>query len=292
MARKKSEAAAKSKPVSADGSMTLLEHMSELRKCIVIIAAAFLVGAVAGYAFAPQFIELCFSLAEDYTFVQITPAELLGQYVKVGVIIGLVAAVPVFIWQAHRFAKPGLEKDEDRLFLAVMLSGVFFFALGAVFCFLVVIPFMLRFFLSLNTIGIEGMYSVKEYMSYFIGVIVAFGIIFEIPVLASILALLGFLKPEPMMKALRPVIVICFIVGAAITPTDIMSQLLVAVPMCLLYYISIGLVRMIAKGRAVRHPESAAEEQRQDELEREARRARWERAKAMAEQSTSGGDKV
>lgn len=263
--------------------MTLLEHMGELRKCIVIIAAAFLAAALVGYYFAPAFMRLCFSLAEGYTFVQITPAELLGQYVKVGVIIGVVAALPVFIWQAHRFARPGLSPTEDRIFLAVMLSGVAFFAVGAVFCFLIVIPFMLQFFLSLNTIGVQGMYSVKEYMSYFIGVIVAFGIIFEIPVLAGILALLGFLKPEPMKKAARPVIVVCFIIGAAITPTDIASQLLVAVPMCLLYYLSIALVGVIARSRARLHPESVEEEARQDEAEREERRSRWERAKAMAE---------
>ena len=267
-----------------EGRMSLFEHISELRKCIVIIAAAFFVAAVAGYYFAPRFLRACLDLAVGYTFVQISPAELLGQYLKVSIIIGLVAAVPVFIWQAHRFARPGLKKNEDRVFLSVMLSSVFFFAVGALFCYVIVIPFMLQFFLSLNTIEIEGMYSVKEYVSYMVGVTTAFGIIFEIPVLSSILALIGILKPEMMRKAGRAVIVVCFIIGAAITPTDVVSQLLVAVPMVLLYYLSIFIVAAISRSRERRHPEAAAEEQEENERIRSERRARWERAAAMAEQ--------
>ncbi len=283
MASKDTRAAGK-KAANPDGSMTLLEHMSELRKCIVIIASSFLVFTAVGYYFAPRFMTLCLRLAKGYTFVQISPQELLGQYVLVGIIVGLVVSIPVFIWQAHRFAKPGLKKSEDRVFLTVMLSGVLFFALGALFCWFIVVPFMLQFFLSLNTIGVAGMYSVKEYMAYLIGVITAFGIIFEIPVLSGILAALGLLKPEPMKKASRVVIVICFIVGAAITPTDVLSQLLVAVPMCLLYYFSIALVGAIAKGRAKRHPEAVEEEAKQEAADRAERRSRWERAQAMAEQ--------
>lgn len=291
MARPDSRAAGKKQAANPDGSMTLLEHMSELRKCLVIIAAAFLVFSVVGYYFAPRFMSGCLSMAEGYTFVQISPAELLGQYVLVGIIVGVVVALPVFIWQAHRFARPGLTKEEDRIFLGVMLSGVLFFALGALFCYFIVVPFMLQFFLSLNTIDIQGMYSVKEYMSYLIGVIVAFGIIFEIPVLSSILALIGVLKPEPMRKAGRVVIVVCFVIGAAITPTDVLSQLLVAVPMCLLYYLSIALVRVIARSRAKRHPEDAEKEQRQAAADQAERKARWERAKAMAEQPKGEEDR-
>lgn len=272
------------------GSMTLPEHMGELRKCIVTIAIAFFAAMLIGYYMAPTFMSGCLAVAEGYTFVQIGPAELLGQYVLIGVIFGIVVAVPVFIWQAHRFAKPGLKKEEDRVFLGVMLSGVFFFLLGAAFCYFIVIPFMLQFFLSLNTIGIQGMYSVKEYMSYLIGVIVAFGVIFEIPVLASILAFLGLLRAETMKKASKVVIVVCFIVGAAITPTDVLSQFLVAVPMILLYYLSIALVKLISGRRAKAHPEEAEAEKKRDEAERAARKSRWERAKAMAEKPAEGDE--
>lgn len=288
MARPDSRAAGKKKAANPDGSMTLLEHMSELRKCIVIIASAFLLFSVVGYYFAPRFMAGCLRKAEGYTFVQISPAELLGQYVLVGIIVGLVVAVPVFIWQAHRFAKPGLTKREDRVFLGVMLSGVLFFVLGALFCYFIVVPFMLQFFLSLNTIDIQGMYSVKEYMAYLIGVITAFGIIFEIPVLSSILAFIGVLKPGPMRKAGRVVIVVCFVIGAAITPTDVLSQMLVAVPMVLLYYFSIAIVRVIAGARARRHPEEVEEERQKAEADQAERRSRWERAKAMAERPKDG----
>jgi len=149
---------------------------------------------------------------------------------------------------------------------------------------LIVLPFMLQFFLSLNTIEIEGMYSVKEYMTYMYGVIVAFGVIFEIPVIASLLALTGILKPAIMVSGRRLVVVINFIIGAAITPTDIVSQLLVAIPMCLLYEVSILLVRIIAKARALRSPDAVKKaENRQEEIRAE-RKKRWEHAAAKVEQ--------
>lgn len=268
----------------SDGSMTILEHMSALRKCIVIIAAAFFAAVVVSFYFAPRFIRICLDLAVGYTFVQTGPAELLGQYAKVSVICGVVAAIPVLIWQAHRFASPGLKKSEDRVFLGIMLSSVVFFALGAVFCYFIVLPFMLQFFLSLNTIDILGMYSVKEYISYLVSVIVAFGVIFEIPVLSSILALAGFLKPAVMVRGRRVVIILNFIIGAAITPTDVVSQFLVAAPMCLLYELSIVIVRVIASARAKRRPEEADEAARAGI--RSERQSRWQRAAALAEQQS------
>lgn len=272
------------KKKNTGGVMTMTEHLKELRNVIVSIVLTFLVVMLVGYYYAPDFVKMCLDLAEGYSFVQTGPAELLGQYVKMAVILGAVAAVPMAIWQVYRFASPGLKKNESRAFLSVMLAGVAFFLVGAVFCIYIVLPFMLQFFLSLNTIEIEGMYSVKEYMSYMYGVIVAFGIIFEIPVIASLLALMGLLKPELMISGRRLVIVINFIIGAAITPTDVVSQLLVAIPMCLLYELSIVFVRVIAKVRARRNPDAVEKaENRQEEIRAE-RKLRWERAAAEVEQ--------
>ena len=280
---RENKAAAQGRKPNPDGTMTVSEHLGELRKVVVTIVVTFLIVTLVSYYFAARFVKLCLDLAVGYSFVQTGPAELLAQYVKMAIIVGLAAAVPVAIWQIYRFASPGLKRNESRVFLSVMLSGVFFFLVGAAFCVWIVLPFMLQFFLSLNTIDVAGLYSVKEYMSYLYGVITAFGIIFEIPVLASILALIGVLKPELMVKGRRLVIVICFIVGAAITPTDVLSQLLVAVPMIVLYEVSILLVRLIAKARARRSPDEAEQEEaRREEMRRE-RASRWQRAAVQAE---------
>lgn len=264
------------------GVMTVTEHLSELKKVLITIVMTFLVVMLVGYYFAARFVKVCLDLADGYTFVQTGPAELLGQYVKMAVILGFVAATPVAIWQIYRFASPGLKENESRVFLSVMISGVMFFLIGAAFCVWIVLPFMLQFFLTLNTIDVQGMYSVKEYMSYLYGVIVAFGIIFEIPVIASLLALLGVLKSDIMVSGRKLVVVLCFVIGAAITPTDVVSQLLVAIPMWLLYELSIVLVRIIAGARARRSPEAVEkEEERQEEIRAE-RKSRWERAAAEA----------
>jgi sec-independent protein translocase protein TatC len=272
------------KEKNINGTMTVMEHISELRKCLYIIIGTFLITTLASYYFAPKFVRKCLDLAVGYTFVQTSVTELMGQYIKASIICGLVVTAPILIWQIHHFASPGLKKSEDRVFLGVMISGLGFFAIGALFCWVVVVPFTLQFFLSLNTIDVEGMYSVKEYISYLVSMIVAFGIVFEIPVLASILALLGFLKPEPMISARKIVIVSCFVIGAIITPTDVVSQFLVAVPMILLYELSIVMCRVIVKARLKRHPEE--EDDDSEEEMRQERQERWNKATAMAEEQS------
>jgi sec-independent protein translocase protein TatC len=271
------------KKANPDGTMTLLEHMDELRKSIFIILEVFFVAMIASYFMAPTFIKVAISMAHGYQFVQIGVAELLSQYVKVSVISGIVFTAPVIVWQIHRFASPGLKKAEDRIFLGVMLGGLFFFVLGAVFCYFVAAPLTLQFFLSLNTIDIGGLYSLKDYIGYLVSMIIAFGLVFEMPVLVGILTSIGLLKPATMVSGRRIMIVVIFIIGAAITPPDVASQMLVALPMCVLYELSNIICKIGFKYRQKHHKGNDEDKEADEEVIRKTRANRWAAAKAKSE---------
>lgn len=260
--------------------MPLMSHLGELRKCMLVIIITFAAATVVAYVFAPKFVVYTLGMAPDYEFIQTGVAELLGQYVKVALIVGVAAALPVAIWQIDRFLRPGLKKSENNTVLMIMIGGALLFFSGAVFCFLVVIPFTLQFFLSLNTIGIAGLYSVKEYFSYIVSFMVAFGVIFEMPVVAALLTHVGVLSPKTMIKGQRVVFVLCFIIGAVITPPDVVSQIMVSIPMIFLYEGSILLCRVVYGRRKKRLAFEGIDIEEEDKEMKEKRQSRWAAAKA------------
>lgn len=264
--------------------MTLTGHLSDLRNCLVIIALTFIVAAVVCYYFAPDFITYAMGRADEYDFIQTGVAELMAQYIKVALIAGLVISSPVIIWQVEKFVGPGLKKSEERKFLAVLIGGLVMFVIGALFANFIVIPFTLQFFLSLNTIGISGLYSIKEYISYIVTMLFSFGLVFEIPVVVAVLSTLGLMKPQWMKAARRFVIVACVFLGALITPPDITSQIMVAIPMYILYEVSIVICNVIYTQR-IRKMIAQGIDPEDEEAARKAEKStsRWALAKAMVD---------
>ena len=266
-------------------SMTVTEHLRELRKRIVIIVLTLIAAVIVCYIFAPELVSYAMARAEGYKFVQTGVADLMAEYIKAALIAGVVISSPVIIWQILKFVGPGLKKNEERRFLAIVIGGVLLFIGGAAFANFVVLPFTLQFFLSLNTVGIEGMYSIKEYVGYIVGLYFAFGVIFELPVVAALLASFGILKPTWMRKGRRIVIVLCAVIGAVITPPDVVSQLMVAVPMYVLYEVSIVVCSVIDKKRRSKLLAEGIDPDEFDQEEKEKRQksSRWAAAKATVE---------
>jgi len=269
-----------------DRKMTLTQHLGELKKCVVIIVVVFALAFVGCYVFSAEFITAVVNIDPTYRFVQSDVTEMLAQQIKVAMIVAVVIDSPVIVWQVYRFASPGLTAAEGRKFLIVLVGGLLLFAIGAVFCYYIVIPFTLRFFKGLNTIeAVESLINLKNYISYIVAMLVAFGCIFEMPVVAAVLSGIGLLKPKAMIAARRYVIVVFFVLGAAITPPDIMSQCMVALPMILLYEVSIWIAKVIY---ASRRKKMIAEGIDPDEAEAEAKaekakQSRWAMAKAQVE---------
>ena len=265
-----------------NGEMAVSSHLVELRKCIAVIVVTFLVVTAIAYVYAPEFVCYTMSIAVNYRFVQTGVAELMAQYIKMSIIVSIVVTLPVAIWQIDKFVRPGLKRKEHILLLSVMIGGSLLFFGGAAFCFFIIIPFTLQFFLSINTVGVEGMYSLKEYISYIVSFMVAFGVIFEMPAVTVLLTQIGILQPQFMMKVQKPVIVLSFVLGAVITPPDVVSQVIVSVPVICLYECSILLSGIIYKRKqAIWLKKGIGPEQIDKKGERA--RSRWAEAKERVE---------
>lgn len=247
------------KKIKENKEMAILGHLNELRKCLLIIFISYIAGVMVCYLFAPDFIHYAISRADGYYFVQTGVADLMAEYIKISLLAALAVDLPVIIWQIYRFVSPGLKKTEEVKVFTVLIGGVLLFLLGMVFANYIVIPITLQFFLSLNTLEIAGMYSIKEYIGYLMSVLFSCGIVFEIPVVTAILASLGILNPKWMKESRKIVILVCLIVGAVITPPDVVSQILVAVPMYVMYEISIVVSGKVYKDRIRRLEQEEAD---------------------------------
>ncbi len=267
-----------------DQKMTFTQHLGALKKCIAIIAVVFLAAFVVAYIYAPEFTEMVIGINEDYRYIQTDVAEMMTQYIKVSFIVALVVSAPVIVWQIHSFVSPGLTKGENAKFLAVMIGGLLCFAVGAVFCYFIVLPFSLRFFLGLNTIeAVEHAIDLKNYISYVVSLLLSFGLIFEMPVVASLLGSIGLIKSKMMASGRRIVIVLCFVIGAIITPPDVVSQCFVAGPMILLYELSIHICAAMEKSRAKRLAAQGIDPDEDGEDGEKKKESRWASAMAQVE---------
>ena len=211
-----------------NGEMSLSGHLRELRNRILVYVIALVAALLAGLHYAPDIVEKFLNIGAgyDYHFVYIAPQELMIQYFFVAFVFGICITFPILVYQVWAFIRPGLKKSENTLFLFAILCGLLCFCAGAAFAYKVMLPFMLYFFVT---------------------VLIIFGIVFELPVVSVILNFLGLLKVQWMKSGRRVVIVLIFVVAALITPPDIVSQTLVALPMIVLYEISIILCTFCQK---------------------------------------------
>ena len=226
------------------GEMTLSGHLRELRNRIVVCIVVFFIATLIGLNYSGELVDLFIALGEEcnYEFVYLSPQELMLQYFRVALTTGVVVMVPVLLYEIYCFVSPGLKKSENFMFMLTLICGTICFVIGVLFAYKVMLPFMLLFLDSVSEGTVVSAYiSIEKYISFLLTVIVIFGVVFELPVLSVLLNRLGILKVEWMKKGRRVVIVIIFIVAAFITPPDIVSQVMVAVPMMGLYEISIFL---------------------------------------------------
>jgi len=244
---------AQAEAIPDDGSMTLTGHLKELRNRLIICVLVFVVGVVGFLAISDKLIDLLTAMAlnSNYTFVSITPQEKLMQYFRVSILASIVLVIPVALYEIYAFARPGLKKSESFFFGATMLMGLGLFVVGVLFAYFISLPFMLNFMSTLEGADyIVNQTSIESYVSLCLTMFVVFGIVFEMPLVTVLLAKLGIANPDLMKKGRGIAIVLIFLVAAIITPPDIISQCMVALPMILLYFFSIFLSGIFYKPRS------------------------------------------
>lgn len=238
-----------------ENQMPLLSHLNELRLRLTRIVIMVLIGFIGFYGIS----ELAYTylaepltryLPEGSTLIYTSPQGAFFTYLKVALMLSILGTSPFTFYQIWAFIAPGLYKEEQRAVLPLAFFSAFFFLAGAAFCYITVFPIAFKFFMGFTTDMVRPMISVEEYLSFALKLIIAFGLVFEMPLFSYFLARLRLITPEGMRRYRKYAILVIFIVAAILTPPDVFSQVLMAFPMIFLYEVSIYITKIAGRTRA------------------------------------------
>ncbi len=235
--------------------LPLTSHLQELRKRLILSFIAIGVGFVLCYAFAESLFDILASpllklMPAGGSLIFTSVAEAFFTYMKIAFIAGLILTSPFVLYQIWAFVAPGLYRNEKRYVIPFIFLGSLFFATGILFSYFVAIPVGFRFFLGYATDFIKPMPSMKEYLSFSIKFLLAFGLVFEFPVVLILLSRVGVVDSKMLARNRKYAILLIFIFAAVLTPPDIVSQVLMALPLMALYELSILLTKILGKKKA------------------------------------------
>lgn len=235
-------------------AMTLLQHLDELRVRLKRISFAIIIGCLACYSFAEQLFDylvlpMVAVMPDQSSFIYTAPHEAFVTYLKVAALAGFFASSPYIFYQIWAFIAPGLYEEERKYIVPIAFFSAACFIGGGAFAYFVVFPFAFEFFMSFNTGNIQAMLKLNEYLSFSMKLIFAFGLVFEMPLFALFLSRLGLVTADMMRKARKFAILFSFVLAALLTPPDVVSQLLMAGPLMILYEISIVIAAVFGKRR-------------------------------------------
>ncbi len=225
----------------------LLSHLDELRRRLIIVIAFMLVFSVFGFFVSGMIIE---KIADDLvpltaSVVVSHPLEIIYAQLKIGLIVGFVLALPLIIYEVLMFLKRGMTQREKRIVICVAPFSMVLFLFGAVFSYGVVLKVSMWFLAGMGrSLGVLNLWSIGRFVSFVFGLCVALGFVFQLPIIAVMLSRLGMIDAESMKKRRKHVIVLMFVASATITPPDVVTQVLVAVPLLILYEFSIVIIKI------------------------------------------------
>jgi len=230
------------------------EHLGELRDRLVRSFIAVGVGFGCAYFFKEKLFDiltapLVQAMAESGNAKLIFTGlpEAFFTYLKVSLLAGIVAATPVLFYEFWMFVSPGLYRDEKKYVIPIVLLSVFFFVVGSSFGYFIVFPYGFKFFLGFATETIQAMPSMKEYLSFASKMLLAFGFVFELPLVLTFMARMGMVSVDFLKKNRKYALLLFFVGAALITPPDVVTQIMMALPLMFLYEISIIVARVFGK---------------------------------------------
>ncbi len=252
----------------SDDRMPFLSHLEELRKRLIVSLVAIGVGFSLSFYFSEQImgflkriLTTTYALQKGFPFVVIitkpspelifvAPAEAFWAHIKIGFLAGLLLAIPFILFELWRFVRPGLLERERRYALPFVVLGTVFFFVGLAFCYFVVLPFAMNFLLTYKTEHLTPMLSIGLFIDFTVKFLLAFGLIFQLPLLITLAARLGLVTSQFLTRNRKYAILLNFVIAAILTPTpDVFNQALMAGPLCLLYEVGIWAARLIEKAR-------------------------------------------
>lgn len=230
-------------PEKEEKEMTFLEHLEELRWRIIYALIGLGVGSLVCWIFVDFLVDDVLLLPAMRVGVHLQNLKPFGQlmlYFEVAMVGGLIISLPNVFYQLWKFISPALKKTERRYISAIVGFSTLCFLLGIVFAYFVMLPYSLKFAAQFGSVNIKNVFAIDEYMTIILSIMLGAGLVFELPMISFFLSKLGILTPQFMRKYRRHAIVGIFIAAAFLSPgTDPISMIILAVPLLLLYEISI-----------------------------------------------------
>ncbi len=256
--------------MAEDEKLPFTGHLDELRKRLISCFLAVGIGFVLSYGFK----ELLFEILMLPLINVMPPGEKLiftglpeafFTYLKVALLSGLMLSAPIILYQFWMFVAPGLYDKERRLLFPIVILSTFFFLGGAFFGYFIVFPWGFKFFLSFASDMIRPLPSMKEYLSFSAKLLLAFGVVFEMPLVITFLAKLGLVSVDFLRKHRKYALLLFFVGAAILTPPDVVTQVMMAGPLMLLYEISILGARIFQKKSSSEQNNGESEKDKQED---------------------------
>ncbi len=253
-----------------DEKAPLAGHLEELRKRIIYSLIAIGVGFAASYGFSEKIYYLIALpikpfLKDGNAFIFTGLTEAFFTYLKLSIFSGIILSSPVILYQIWCFIAPGLYKKEKRYALPFVFLSTLFFLGGVSFCYFVVFPIACKFFAEFASEYIQMKLSIKDYLAFTCKFLFAFGLVFEMPVFVLFLAKLGIVNDKMLRSNRKIVILVVFVVAAFLTPPDMVSQVLMAIPLIFLYELSIIIAKVFGKKKVTEEIEKEESDSEEDE---------------------------
>lgn len=235
-----------------DEKLPFTAHLEELRTRLIRCFAAVGIGFLISYGFKERLFAILtrpliqvMNAGDTLIFTGIP--EAFFTFLKVSFLSGILLAIPVIMFEFWMFVAPGLYKNERKLMMPIIIISSFFFIGGALFGYFIVFPFGFKFLLGFATETLRPMPSMKEYLSFSAKLLLAFGFVFELPIIITFLARIGLVSVDYLKKNRKYALLIFFVAAAILTPPDVVTQIMMAVPLMILYEISIIGARIFGK---------------------------------------------
>jgi sec-independent protein translocase protein TatC len=229
-----------------------LSHLEELRKRLVVCAIGVGVGFAIAYIFSERLFQLLVAplkavMPEGDQLIFTNLPEMFFAYLKVAFIAGILAAAPLIFYELWMFIAPGLYQKEKKMAIPFVISSTILFVGGALFGYFVVFPFGFKFFIGFSNEYVKALPSVKQYFSFSMKLLFAFGVVFELPVIIFFLSKMGIVTPQFLRQKRKYAILLTFVLAAILTPPDVITQCMMAGPLIVLYEIGILVSRVAQK---------------------------------------------
>ncbi|WP_430785648.1 twin-arginine translocase subunit TatC [Virgibacillus flavescens] len=234
--------------------MNFTGHLSELRNRIIVTAIFFIGFFILGFIYVKD-IYYFFKSDVDFSLIVTGPGDIIWIYFMMAGLVAVAGTIPVLCLQVWLFIKPGLTSNERKASLAYIPAVFILFLVGLTFGYILFIKLILPFLLSLNDGMFDQLFTVDKYFKFLLRVTVPFAILFEIPVVAMFLTSLGIITPDFLKKIRKYAYFVLVIIGAIVTPPDFVLQIVVAIPLIILYEISIYFAQIVYNKRLKKHQE-------------------------------------